>query len=193
MSCTVRFGNRFLRVPLMYQPCCLVPCCQGKLGELTKTVYKTYSTVYFVTWYHLCKYLGEVAPGLDLARHEGRRGLQLAVEDLEGDLLVGHDDGHVRLRVRLRLDDLARAVLEVQVILADSINVEEEGGTDLFDDLLVADGLDALEHLPSSAKLRMACSTGSRDKSDLGNVLVDGRGPGGVVANSLESVGVEVS
>ena len=36
MKYTVRFGNCFLRVPLMYQPCCLVPCCQGKLGELTK-------------------------------------------------------------------------------------------------------------------------------------------------------------
>ena len=38
MKCTVsvRFKNCFLRVPLMYQPCCLVPCCQDKLGELTK-------------------------------------------------------------------------------------------------------------------------------------------------------------
>ena len=108
----------------------------------------------------MCKYLGKVTPSLDLARHEGGRGLQLAVEDLERDLLV-HDDGHIWLRVWLGLDDLARAVLEVQVILADSVNVEEEGGTDLFDDLLVADGLDALEHLPSLAKLRTACSTGS--------------------------------
>ena len=108
----------------------------------------------------MCKYLGKVTPSLDLARHEGGRGLQLAVEDLERDLLV-HDDGHVRLRVWLGLDDLARTVLEVQVILADSVNVEEEGGTDLFDDLLVADGLDALEHLPNLAKLRTACSIGS--------------------------------
>ena len=36
MNCCVRFGNCFLRVPLMYQPCCLVPGCQGKLGELRK-------------------------------------------------------------------------------------------------------------------------------------------------------------
>ena len=25
----------------MYQPCCLVPCCQGKLGELTKNSLQT--------------------------------------------------------------------------------------------------------------------------------------------------------
>ena len=50
MICTVRFGNSFLRVPLMYQPCCLVPYCQGKIGDLTKKpVYKTYSTVHFVS------------------------------------------------------------------------------------------------------------------------------------------------
>ena len=36
MDCTVRFGNCFLSATLMYQPCCLVPCCQGELGELTK-------------------------------------------------------------------------------------------------------------------------------------------------------------
>ena len=36
MNCRVRFGNCFLRAPLMYQPCCLVPGCQGKLGELRK-------------------------------------------------------------------------------------------------------------------------------------------------------------
>ena len=30
-----RFGDCFLRVQLMYQPCCLVPCCQSKLGELS--------------------------------------------------------------------------------------------------------------------------------------------------------------
>ena len=36
----------------MYQPCYLLPCCQGKLGELTKkTVYETYGTVHFVTQY----------------------------------------------------------------------------------------------------------------------------------------------
>ena len=34
MPCTVGFVNSFLRVPLMYQPCCLLPCCQGKVGEL---------------------------------------------------------------------------------------------------------------------------------------------------------------
>ena len=27
---------RCTRVALMYQPSCLLPCCQGKLGELTK-------------------------------------------------------------------------------------------------------------------------------------------------------------
>ena len=32
----------------MYQPCCLVQFCQGKLGERTKTAYKTYYTVHFV-------------------------------------------------------------------------------------------------------------------------------------------------
>ena len=37
MNCTARFGNCFLRIVLMYQPPCLVPCCQGKLGKLTKT------------------------------------------------------------------------------------------------------------------------------------------------------------
>ena len=36
MNFTVRFGNSFLRVPLMYQPSCLVPCHQGKLGKLSK-------------------------------------------------------------------------------------------------------------------------------------------------------------
>ena len=36
-KCTVRFGNCFPRVPLMYQPCCLVPCCLGKIGDLTKS------------------------------------------------------------------------------------------------------------------------------------------------------------
>ena len=49
MNCRVRFGICFLRVPLIYQPCCPVPCCQGKLGELAKTVYKTYCTVHFVS------------------------------------------------------------------------------------------------------------------------------------------------
>ena len=36
MNCLVRFGNCFLRVALMYQPSCLLPCCQGKPGELAK-------------------------------------------------------------------------------------------------------------------------------------------------------------
>ena len=36
MNCSVRFGNCFLRVALMYQPCCLLPCCQGEAGELAK-------------------------------------------------------------------------------------------------------------------------------------------------------------
>ena len=31
----------------------LLPCCQGKLGELTKTAYKTFCTVQFVAWYVL--------------------------------------------------------------------------------------------------------------------------------------------
>ena len=49
MNCAVRFGNCFLRVPLIYQPCCHVPGCQGKPGEpCKKTVFKTYSTVHFV-------------------------------------------------------------------------------------------------------------------------------------------------
>ena len=37
MNCTVRFGNCFLRVTLMYlQPCCLVQGCQGKPGDHAK-------------------------------------------------------------------------------------------------------------------------------------------------------------
>ena len=47
MNCTVRFGDCSLCVPLMYQPYCLVPCCKGKVGELTKKpAYKTYCTVF---------------------------------------------------------------------------------------------------------------------------------------------------
>ena len=34
IPCTIGFIKIFLRSPLVYQPCCLVPCCQGKLGEL---------------------------------------------------------------------------------------------------------------------------------------------------------------
>ena len=30
------FGNYFLKVPLIYRPWRLVPCCQSKLVELTK-------------------------------------------------------------------------------------------------------------------------------------------------------------
>ena len=33
---TVKFGKWFLRVPLVYKLCCLVWCCQGRLGELAK-------------------------------------------------------------------------------------------------------------------------------------------------------------
>ena len=52
MSCLVRFGNCFLRVALMYQPRCLLPCCQGKPGEFAKkTVIQTSETVHFVSWY----------------------------------------------------------------------------------------------------------------------------------------------
>ena len=36
MNCTVGFVNCFLRVPLAYQPCCPVPCCSGKQGELSE-------------------------------------------------------------------------------------------------------------------------------------------------------------
>ena len=36
INCGVGLVNCFFRVSLMYQPCCLLPCCQGKLGELTK-------------------------------------------------------------------------------------------------------------------------------------------------------------
>ena len=39
MNCLVRLGNCFLRVALMYQPSCLLPCCQGKPGELAKNCY----------------------------------------------------------------------------------------------------------------------------------------------------------
>ena len=40
MKCRVRFGNCFLS---------LVPCCQGKLGEITKKAHKPYCTVHFVS------------------------------------------------------------------------------------------------------------------------------------------------
>ena len=50
MNCTVKFGNCFLRVALMYQLCCLVARCQGKLRELTKTFHKTYCIVDFVSY-----------------------------------------------------------------------------------------------------------------------------------------------
>ena len=36
MNCTVMFGNCVFSVPLIYQPCCLVSCCQSKLRDLTK-------------------------------------------------------------------------------------------------------------------------------------------------------------
>ena len=36
INCLVRFGNCFLRVALMYQPSCLLTCCQGKPGKLAK-------------------------------------------------------------------------------------------------------------------------------------------------------------
>ena len=38
MPCTEVFVNKFLSIPLLYQPCCPVLCCQGK----QKTVYTTY-------------------------------------------------------------------------------------------------------------------------------------------------------
>ena len=36
MNCGVGLVNCFIRVPLVYQPICHLPYCQGKLGELTK-------------------------------------------------------------------------------------------------------------------------------------------------------------
>ena len=52
MNCTVRFGNCFLKIPLMCQPSpALDPCCQGMLGELAKSFHVTYCTVHFVFWY----------------------------------------------------------------------------------------------------------------------------------------------
>merc|ERR1712088_108259 len=51
---TVRFGNCFLRVPLMYQPCCLVPCCQGKLGELANN---SLQNLLYTSFCLLVKYL----------------------------------------------------------------------------------------------------------------------------------------
>ena len=36
MPRTVGFVYCFLRVPVVYLPCCLLPCCQGKLGELSE-------------------------------------------------------------------------------------------------------------------------------------------------------------
>ena len=38
MNCSGGYANCFLRVALMYQPSCLLPCCQGKPGELAKKV-----------------------------------------------------------------------------------------------------------------------------------------------------------
>ena len=46
-SFIVRFGDCFLRVPLMYQPCCLVSCCHGKLGKLVKKTF-TKQTLQFI-------------------------------------------------------------------------------------------------------------------------------------------------
>ena len=37
----MRFGNCYLRVPLMFHSCCLLSCCQGKIRELTKPTYCT--------------------------------------------------------------------------------------------------------------------------------------------------------
>ena len=52
MNCLVRLGNCFLRVVLMYQPSCLLPCCQDKPRELAKkTVIQPSETVHFVSWY----------------------------------------------------------------------------------------------------------------------------------------------
>ena len=34
----VGFVNWYLRVPLMYLPCCLWPSCQGRLGELSERI-----------------------------------------------------------------------------------------------------------------------------------------------------------
>ena len=43
----------------MQQPCCLVSCCQGKLGELTKTVYQLCSSSFCLLvisiWTTLCQ------------------------------------------------------------------------------------------------------------------------------------------
>ena len=36
MNCSGGYANCFVRVTLMYQPSCLLPCCQGKPGELAK-------------------------------------------------------------------------------------------------------------------------------------------------------------
>ena len=47
--CKMKFRDCYIRVLLLYQPCCLVPCSQGKLGELAKKVYKTYCTLHFVS------------------------------------------------------------------------------------------------------------------------------------------------
>ena len=55
MKCTLRFGICFLIVSLMYQPCCLVSCCQDKLGKLKKTAYKTYCSVHFASKYGIQK------------------------------------------------------------------------------------------------------------------------------------------
>ena len=33
MICKVGFVNCFCRVPVVFQPFCPVPCCQGKLGN----------------------------------------------------------------------------------------------------------------------------------------------------------------
>ena len=52
MNCSGGYANCFLRVALMYQPSCLLPCCQGKPGgTCKKTVIQTSKTVHFVSWY----------------------------------------------------------------------------------------------------------------------------------------------
>ena len=49
MSCAVTYGDCFLRVSLMFQPYYLVPCCQGKLGELaTNRFQNLLCTVQFI-------------------------------------------------------------------------------------------------------------------------------------------------
>ena len=74
---------------MTYQPCCLVPCCQGKLGKLAKQLTRpTVCTVHFVSSY-LVLILLLLLVGLLVALLP----LGLLVAQLVVDQVVEGDDG----------------------------------------------------------------------------------------------------